>query len=165
MSTVLEKAQTFEDYLVMPDAELGERIEAAREELGKRVALAERHNARAYVSIHANKDNCYCWGAQTFYQKNGGHPEGKALALAIQEQLRRNTPTTRVALAANYFVLRTNVAPAAMVEVGFLTNAKEHARLQDPEYQRTLARAVALGIADFFRSQVPDARAEGSIGQ
>lgn len=143
------------------DEDLGGRI---REELGRRVALVRQHNAHVYVSIHANKDSCNCWGAQTFYQRNG-MPDGKALAMAIQNQLRLLTPTTRVALPADYFVLRTSPVPAAMVEVGFLTSAAEHGRLKNPEYQRTLALAVTRGISDWVRSTVPEAKAGGSIGR
>ncbi|MGE5673978.1 MAG: N-acetylmuramoyl-L-alanine amidase [Mycobacterium leprae] len=135
-----------------------------REELGKRVALVEQNHADLFVSIHANKDTCYCWGAQTFYQKNG-MPAGQELAVAIQSQLRRLTPTTRGPLPANYFVLRNSPAPAAMVEVGFLTNAKEQRMLQEPEYHRTLAQAITLGMADFLRLQVPEAHAGGSLGR
>lgn len=135
-----------------------------REELGRRVAKVEEHKGAVFVSIHANKDGCNCWGAQTFFQKNG-MPAGKDLALAIQAQLRRLTPTTRVALPANYFVLRNSPVPAALVEVGFLTNAKEKARLQEPGYQRTVAMAVVLGLADFMKGQVPQAEAGGAIGQ
>lgn len=131
------------------DEDLGGPI---REELGRRVAKVEENGAHLYISIHANKDSCYCWGAQTFYQK-GGSAEGKALAMAIQARLRELTPTTRQALAADYFVMRTAPVPATVVEVGFLTNDKEHARLLDPAYQRTVATAVALGIADFRKQQ------------
>lgn len=143
------------------DVDLGGRI---REELGKRVAKVNEHGAHAFVSIHANKDGCYCWGAQTFFQKNG-MPAGKELALAIQNQLRKQTPTTRVALPANYFVLRTSPVPAAMVEVGFLTNDKEHQRLKDPSYQKTLATAIALGLSDFFKARTPEGTSSGSIGR
>lgn len=135
-----------------------------REDLTQRVSLIETHKANVFVSIHANKDPCHCWGAQTFYQRNG-LPAGKALALAIQSRMRSLTRTTRGALPADYFVLRTSPVPAAMVEVGFLSNAKEHRLLIDPHYQRTLAQAVALGLADYFKSQVPKARAEAHVGQ
>ncbi len=54
MSAVLEKAQTFEDYLVMPDAEIHERIESAREELGKRVVILGHHYQRDDVIRHAD---------------------------------------------------------------------------------------------------------------
>lgn len=54
MATVLEKAQTFEDYLVMPDAEIHERIQQAREELGKRVVILGHHYQRDDVIRHAD---------------------------------------------------------------------------------------------------------------
>lgn len=141
------------------DVDLGGKT---REELGKRVALVEQHGAQLYISVHANQDACYCWGAQTFYQK-GGTAEGKALAEAIQARLRAMTPTTREALAANYFVLRSTPVPAVVVETGFLSNADERARLQQPDYQRRVATAVVLGIADFRRStgQSPATEPEG----
>jgi N-acetylmuramoyl-L-alanine amidase len=129
------------------DIDLGGKI---AEELAKRVELVNQHNAQLYVSIHANRLDCKCWGAQTFYQR-GGTPQGKALAFAIQNQLRKWTPTTRTALQANYFVLRTSPVPAALVEVGFLSNAREAANLRDPAYQGLVANAIALGIADYFQ--------------
>lgn len=143
------------------DEDLGGRT---REELAKRVDLTRQHKADLFVSIHANKERCHCWGAQTFYQREG-MPAGKELALAIQGQLRRLTPTTRGALPADYFVLRTSPVASVIVEVGFLTNAQEHQRLKDSAYQRTLATAIALGMADYLKSLVPRAEAEGSVGR
>jgi N-acetylmuramoyl-L-alanine amidase len=143
------------------DVDLGGTI---RQELGRRIDIVRQHKPDLFVSIHANKDGCNCWGAQTFYQRNG-MPASKELALAVQAQLRRLTPTTRGALAADYFVLRTSPGPAVIVEVGFLTSAREHQRLKDPAYQRTLATAIALGMADHLRSQVPQGEAEGQVGR
>lgn len=131
------------------DIDLGGPI---REELGKRVKLVNEHKAEIYVSIHANKLNCNCWGAQTFYQKDGT-PQGKALAVALQNQLRKWTPTTRTTLEADFFVLRTSPVPAALVEVGFLSNGREAASLQDPAYQGLVANAIALGIAEYVQGQ------------
>lgn len=129
------------------DVDLGGKI---REELGKRVQMVTDHQAEIFVSIHANKLNCNCWGAQTFYQR-GGTPQGKALAFAVQNQLRKWTPTTRTALEADFFVLRTAPVPAALVEVGFLSSSREAANLQDPAYQGLVANAIALGIASYFQ--------------
>lgn len=151
------------------DVDLGGKI---REELTKRVDLVAQNQAQLFVSIHANKLDCNCWGAQTFYQRSekpgqndptkppepaslapeaDRFAQGKTLAVAIQNQLRKWTPTTRVALQANYFVLRTAPVPAALVEVGFLSNGKEAANLRDPAYQSLVANAIALGIADYFQ--------------
>lgn len=54
MSIVLEQARIFEDYLVMPDGELHERIESARAELGKRVVVLGHHYQRDDVIRHAD---------------------------------------------------------------------------------------------------------------
>jgi N-acetylmuramoyl-L-alanine amidase len=143
-------------------AEGGRRL-TIREELTERVKLAEKHGAHLLVSIHANRDRCNCFGAQTFYQRSG-MPDGRRLAHAIQEELRRTTWTRRVALPIDHYVLRIAPVPAATVEVGFLSNAKEEAMLKDPAYQERLAGAILLGLGRFLRESVPDAQAGGTVG-
>jgi len=116
-----------------------------REDLRQRVALVTEHQADLFLSLHANQDHCNCWGAQTFYQK-GGSAEGRTLAISIQNRLRERTDTTRYALPGDYFVLRSTEVPAVIVEMGFLSNSAERDKLQQPEYQRTIALAIAEGV-------------------
>jgi len=40
--------------------------------------------------------------------------------------------------------------PAALVEIGFLSNAQEAARLAQPTYRLEVARALLMGINDYF---------------
>jgi quinolinate synthase len=54
MSAVLEETRQIEDYLVMDDTELAERIECARAELGKRVIILGHHYQRDDVIKHAD---------------------------------------------------------------------------------------------------------------
>jgi quinolinate synthase len=54
MTAVLEDTRTIETYLVMPDAEVAERIESARRELGKRVVILGHHYQRDDVIRHAD---------------------------------------------------------------------------------------------------------------
>ena len=54
MSVILEKPQVLEDYLVMPDAEIAARINAAREELGPRVVILGHYYQRDDVIRHAD---------------------------------------------------------------------------------------------------------------
>ncbi|NOT48986.1 MAG: quinolinate synthase NadA [Acidobacteria bacterium] len=54
MSAVLEQTRPLEDFLVMPDAEIAEGIEAARAELGKRVVILGHHYQRDDVIKHAD---------------------------------------------------------------------------------------------------------------
>jgi quinolinate synthase len=51
---VLEKIRPIEDYLVMSDEEISERIESAREELGSRVVILGHHYQRDDVVKHAD---------------------------------------------------------------------------------------------------------------
>jgi quinolinate synthase len=54
MSAVLEAVRPLEDYLVMSDAEIAERIEEARKELGSRVVILGHHYQRDDVIRHAD---------------------------------------------------------------------------------------------------------------
>lgn len=54
MPAILETVLAIEDYLVMPDEEMHERIEAARAELGKRVIILGHHYQRDDVIRHAD---------------------------------------------------------------------------------------------------------------
>jgi quinolinate synthase len=54
MSAVLEAIRPIEEYLVMPDAEISERIEFARKELGSRVVILGHHYQRDDVIRHAD---------------------------------------------------------------------------------------------------------------
>ena len=54
MSAVLEQARVLEEFLVMPDAEIAESIEAAREALGDRVVILGHHYQRDDVIRHAD---------------------------------------------------------------------------------------------------------------
>ncbi|MBA2736619.1 MAG: quinolinate synthase NadA, partial [Pyrinomonadaceae bacterium] len=54
MSAVLEMVRPIEDYLVMPDEEIHERIEVVRQELGSRVVILGHHYQRDDVIRHAD---------------------------------------------------------------------------------------------------------------
>lgn len=54
MSAILESVRPIEDYLVMPDAEIAERIENARQTLGSRVVILGHHYQRDDVIEHAD---------------------------------------------------------------------------------------------------------------
>lgn len=72
---------------------------------------------------------------------------------------------------ANFVVLRSPDVPSMLVETAFISNPNEERRLNDPEHQRALARAVLDGVNAYFTRQPPPgtlyaARADagGSMG-
>jgi N-acetylmuramoyl-L-alanine amidase len=99
-----------------------------------------------FVSIHNNWiEDPEMTGAMTFH-----HPAssfGPLLAALVQDELVAATGAVDKGVrTANFFVLRETVMPSILVECGFMSNYGECRRLLDPEYQQTIARAIARGV-------------------
>ncbi|MGL6291744.1 MAG: N-acetylmuramoyl-L-alanine amidase [Silanimonas sp.] len=56
---------------------------------------------------------------------------------------------------ANFWVLRSPDVPSMLVETGFITNAADERKLNDPVFRERLAGVIARGVADYFGSQPP----------
>ncbi|MFH1175882.1 MAG: N-acetylmuramoyl-L-alanine amidase, partial [Acidobacteriota bacterium] len=77
-----------------------------------------------------------------------------SLARSIQERLNaEHGITDRGIKQAPFVVLTGATMPAALVEVGFLSNPEEAARLLSPAGQNEMAGALAAGALDFLRNQ------------
>lgn len=122
-----------------------------RADLANRVKLINDSEADFVVSIHLNAVNDPVWhGAQTFYDSE--NKAGQRLAEVIQEAMvSRLQNTTRSAQAVErIFVLKEAEIPAALVEVGFLSNEKERAALQRDDYQNEIVTSVFYGIISYL---------------
>lgn len=79
------------------------------------------------------------------------HADSSRLAYAVQHKLVAITGATdRGVHQAPLYVLSGVEAPAVLVEVGFISHPSEGKRLQEPEYQRRLAEAIAEGVKAFI---------------
>lgn len=119
-------------------------------DLMARVEMVEESDADLFISIHANAvANAKRHGAEVFYFAKS--EASKTLANSIQGELCKITQANRTAQTADYFVLRRNKIPAALIEVGYITNKEERLSLQNAEYQRSLAEAIAAGIHNYYQ--------------
>ncbi|HPT82815.1 MAG TPA: N-acetylmuramoyl-L-alanine amidase CwlD [Limnochordia bacterium] len=125
-----------------------------RQDLERRVRIAEEAGADLYLSIHANFFPSSIWsGAQTFYYESD--PAGERLAKCIQAELvKRLGPNTRAAKVGDFRVLRDTSMPAALVEVGFLSNPREAELLADPAYQKRVAEAIFAGLYNYYQGHL-----------
>lgn len=124
-----------------------------RRDLEERVRIVNSNPQGILISIHCNSIPSGRWhGAQTFYF-NG--EESYRLAKAIQEEIIHICQNTdRVVLQKReVFLLENSKIPTALVEVGFLSNAKEERMLKEQEYQRKMAFAIFSGISQYFLSK------------
>lgn len=136
------------DYdLAAPDTKTYSRRKT--EDLHKRVNVIKGSQPHLVVSIHMNSIPSAKWsGAQTFYNP-ANHQDSKLLAAAIQNEIKRNLEnTSRVAATENsvYLLKAITDVPTALIEVGFLSNPGEAARLADSEYQRKVAASIYQGL-------------------
>ncbi|OPY59708.1 MAG: Germination-specific N-acetylmuramoyl-L-alanine amidase precursor [Pelotomaculum sp. PtaU1.Bin035] len=121
-----------------------------KEDMKKRVALANDHNADLFISIHVNSvpSPAQC-GARTFVQP--GFSESKQAGQAIQTELSKVLKNTgRLTNEVDYYVTRNTSMPAVLVETGFITNESESRLLQDPAYQAKVAWAIYAGAVKYF---------------
>ncbi len=76
--------------------------------------------------------------------------ESIELASSIIEAMSRNIPArNRGVKSARFYVLKKVDAPAVLVEMGFISNPSEEAKLKTRNYRKKLARAICEGIVAY----------------
>ncbi|MCM3768258.1 N-acetylmuramoyl-L-alanine amidase CwlD [Neobacillus niacini] len=124
------------------------------EDLKKRLKMINGTDNDFFVSIHLNAIPSPRWsGAQTFYAPH--HKENARAAKFIQEELRRNLEnTTRKAKPINsVYILKHAKRPGVLVEVGFLSNPAEKAKLKKEDYQEKVAASIYEGVIRYFTNE------------
>lgn len=131
-------------------------------ELSARAQVSNDAKADAFVSLHTNSADTFSLasGIETYYyeQPDPDHPpavtlaQSSRLASEVENSLLAATGAVdRGAKGNNYAVLRENERPAILVELGFITNDLERARLVSSSYQQTEAQAVLDGLNQYFQ--------------
>ncbi|WP_035155156.1 N-acetylmuramoyl-L-alanine amidase CwlD [Cohnella thermotolerans] len=126
------------------------------EDLKRRVQTIQERKADLAVSIHLNSVPSSKWsGAQTFYSPNV--PDSARLATVIQGEIKETLGNTnRTALTnSTVYLLKSLPMPAALVEIGFLSNPGEARMLADENYQKKVAAALYRGILRYSAGEGP----------
>lgn len=146
----------------LADPETWDLMDRKKDDLARRVALANERQAHVFVSIHVNSFGSGAErGAQTFYR--AGHAEGRGLAAAIQREFQRRLATYREPKEADYYVLRNTRMAAVVVEVGFISNPAEEHLMQNPAYQTKVAWCIYAGLVRYFAESSPRAAASATV--
>lgn len=126
--------------------------ERTRADLAARSALANQAGADLFVSIHANGGPPGEGGTETFWTVlNLNASRSLHLAQAIQAQLVEALGLPDRGVKQRPFaVIRNTDAPAVLVELGFMTNARDEGLLLSSEGQRLAAAALMQGIRAYF---------------
>ena len=137
-------------------------------DLTDRSRAANASESDIFVSIHINASgSSAAQGIETYYyQPYAEYPSrinaayhdnptrlsmSDTLANAIQSSLINATGAQNQGVKRQTFaVLRETTAPAVLLELGFLSNPQEAARLNTSAYQETLANAIVAGIKSYY---------------
>ncbi|MDQ0177154.1 N-acetylmuramoyl-L-alanine amidase [Bacillus chungangensis] len=123
--------------------------------LTQRVKIAKDSNSDTFVSIHANSATASASGSETYYYKTASgdtrSKESQQLAAFIQKQLVAAMKTAdRGVKHGDFHVIRETTMTAVLVELGFLTNKDDAAKLASDQYRDAAAAAITQGILDYY---------------
>lgn len=123
-----------------------------KSDLYNRIQFVQKKNASCMISIHQNSyPDTIQHGAQTFYYE--GREEDKNFAQYVQDSLLTFDPsnTRQIKSSTSYYILKNAQVPSILIECGFLSNPEETANLTDPNYQKQIAYAIAIGTCRYLR--------------
>lgn len=122
------------------------------------IELADRaaagRGADLFVSLHADSNPDPSKSGHSVIYPQGTQPKSAAAGRFIDQHLRANGSPAYILRPDNrgLRVLKGALCPAVLVELGYLSNRAEAARLASPAYQEKLAEGVADGIIAYLAS-------------
>jgi N-acetylmuramoyl-L-alanine amidase len=125
------------------------RTEAEGPESTERARRANDAGAEIFLSIHLNSHSePNAEGASTYYFPRS--QSGELLAEAIKDHLVDLGLRDCRSHARSYSILKETQMPAVLIEPAFITNPDEAKLLEDGDFRRTIAQAIATGVRRYF---------------
>ena len=153
--------------------------------LDQRLVLAVDWEGALFISIHLNQvkskklsgATVYSYGPERrrSWRRRNSHPkvppmpappgieakESDSLAATMVKAFRDDGLRVEQA-KSDYYVLKNPAQPSILIEIGYLSNPEEAARLNDPVYQDKLAATMAKAIGRFSGERALHAAAQSA---
>ena len=129
-------------------------------ELEERAEIGNRRKAALFVSIHADSAPSSSAQGFTIYVAAGASAQSYRAAHAINQAIEktgmnnrgiREEDYNRGIREEDYRVLMKSKGPAVLIELGYLSNPQDAARLADDRFRDRLAQAIADGIQAYLK--------------
>ncbi len=123
--------------------------------LAERVKVANDSESAVFISLHGNSipdngDPEKSRGFGVYYY----YPEAKPLGEYILHNMQSKLPLENNGLIqASFYVVRNTQALSLLIEAGYMVNPEDNAKLLNKKVQKQLAKSVADGLEEYFRSQ------------
>ena len=127
--------------------------------LMNRAMLGARLDADMFVSVHHNANNSpEKNGTSVYYSLNNPHVSGNGsissslMAQTLQAELLDALGTNDMkVLTTDFTVTKYNTVPSVLIELAFMSNPEECARLITDEFRTKAAQAIAESIISLYR--------------
>jgi N-acetylmuramoyl-L-alanine amidase len=128
------------------------RVDDTYVSLDERIDFANTQRADLFVSIHCNAMPVHNTvnGTETYYDT----PQSAELARCIHPQVARVVGERDGGIRRRGFaVIRRTVMPSVLVEVAYIDQLEDEAKLRDPEFRRRVGQAIRDGVVRFFNAE------------
>lgn len=121
-------------------------------DLAARCRIANTSGAEFVISFHINAGG---GTGPEIYVLPEARPETRQKAEVIYKALVEVFGGGRGIKTANFYILRQTIAPAVLLEIGFIDNPKDAARLADPAFRDQIAQVLADAIRKIYGKEKP----------
>lgn len=120
-------------------------------QLGDICTYSEAKKADIFISLHADSTEYAneATGITTYYY----YQENEKLAQTVSDSFDDLPLASRGIATGNYQVLRENLQPALLVEMGYMNNDADLAEMTNSFYQQQLAESLTQALCDYFELQ------------
>lgn len=133
-------------------------------DLYERPKLSAKAQADIFISLHMNSaSSSSAKGLEVYYSKNNKSKSSSGLTSEKMASFFQDSLISKIGCydrgykSAEYVVVKYNTVPAVLIELGFISNSSDLARLKDSEKQQKAAKAIYDTIAELFE-QYPTGR-------
>ena len=122
--------------------------------LEDRVNYSNELSPDIYVSIHANatvQEDSY--GLEVHYYKDDSYDLAQTIHehFASDKNLKKWETKDRGVIKSRFYVINHTIAPSILIEMGFISNPSERAKLLTKERQEELANSIVKGILEYLK--------------
>jgi len=124
--------------------------------LRERVDLTNDNNSTVFISIHGNAlpdtlNPLKNSGTEIYYY----YPQAYPLAKSIMDSLEGAGEFKNHGIIQQSFaVVRNTEALSILIEVGYLINPEDNAKILDKDFRTKFLNTLADGLADYFRNEI-----------